>query len=91
VFYLSAFQYVTKILPENLLATGHVFFLTVIFGVGGLLGSLAGGMIIEQLGMANLYLCMGIVAAIGTTSFIVYRLAVVKEKGVIRNNIEWKG
>jgi PPP family 3-phenylpropionic acid transporter len=91
VFYLSAFHYVTKILPENLLATGHVFFLTVIFGVGGLLGSLAGGMIIEQLGMANLYLCMGIVAAIGTTSFIVYRLAVVKEKGVIRNNIEWKG
>jgi hypothetical protein len=48
-------------------------------------------MIIEQLGMANLYLCMGIVAAIGTTSFIVYCLAVVKEKGVIRNNIEWKG
>ncbi len=91
VFYLSAFQYVTKILPKNLLATGHVFFLTVIFGVGGLIGSLAGGVIIDHFGMANLYLCMAMLAAMGTISFIIYRLALVRKKEVTRDSYELKG
>ncbi|MFC0469873.1 MFS transporter [Halalkalibacter kiskunsagensis] len=91
VFYLSAFQYVTKILPKDLLATGHVFFLTVVFGVGGMIGSLGGGLIIEYYGISNMYWWIGILATIGTVSFFFYRLVVVRKEEAVEDTFEIHG
>lgn len=72
LFYLAAFQYVTKILPKELQATGHVFFITIVFGLSGMIGSLAGGSIIEYFNSFVLYRVLGYSALVGTISIYLY-------------------
>ncbi|MDT8862944.1 MFS transporter [Alkalihalobacillus sp. MEB130] len=81
ILFLSAFQYVSKILPKHLLATGHVLFFTILFGVTAMIGSLGGGMIIEFLSIKFLYFLLGISAAIGVLLTLLYRtMFIFKEK-----------
>src|SRR5699024_8627578 len=35
VFYVTAFDFITKLIPKNLQATGHLIFYSVLFGVSG--------------------------------------------------------
>ncbi|WLR58635.1 MFS transporter [Guptibacillus hwajinpoensis] len=79
VFYVAAFQYVTKLVPEHLQATGHLLFISVFFGLSGILGSLLGGMIFEEASGATLYSVMGYVTLIGCFALLIYR-AVDKRK-----------
>src|SRR5699024_4987256 len=39
--YVAAFDYVTKIIPKNLQATGHLIFYSAMFGLSGIIGSVA--------------------------------------------------
>ncbi|SDB91742.1 MFS transporter [Shouchella lonarensis] len=71
MFYVSAIQFVTKIIPDHLQATGHMLYLTTFFGVSGMIGSLLGGWWIDQFGMASLYTGMAISAAIAGLSIFV--------------------
>jgi predicted MFS family arabinose efflux permease len=73
------------------LPTGHVLFLTVVFGIGGLIGSLVGGIIMDQYGISSLYLWMGLLAAVGTVSFFFYKQVVMKEEEVTMNRVAIKG
>lgn len=72
VFYVASFDFVTKLIPKNLQATGHLIFYSVLFGVSGIIGSLGGGLIIDYYSGATLYYTMGICAAIGVILLIGY-------------------
>ena len=72
VFYVSAFHYVTKLVPVNLQATGHLLFISVFFGLSGILGSLFGGMIFEEASGAALYNAMGYMSLGGCVALMIY-------------------
>lgn len=78
VFYLAAMAYVSKIIPKNLQSTGHLLFYMVMFGVAGIIGSLAGGWLLENFNGTILYTAMGTSAFIGSGLFILYYLAAKK-------------
>ncbi|WP_163538509.1 MFS transporter [Gracilibacillus sp. YIM 98692] len=72
VFYLTAFQYVTRVIPNILQSTGHLVFVSVFFGFSGIIGSLFGGMVIDSLGGGSLYFFMGLLTTIGTILMLIY-------------------
>ncbi|TKD68843.1 MFS transporter [Pseudalkalibacillus hwajinpoensis] len=72
VFYVSAFQYVTKLVPANLQATGHLLFISVFFGLSGILGSLFGGIIFEEASGSALYSFMGYMSLVGCIVLLAY-------------------
>lgn len=73
VFYLAALDFITRLIPEILKATGHLVFYSVFFGLSGIIGSLGGGIIIEAFNGETLYFINGIVALVGALSLFVYR------------------
>lgn len=73
VFYLTAFELVSKLVPRELNTTGHLLFTSFFFGLAGIAGSLLGGLIIEHDGPVSLYLYMGIAALLGTVFLFFYR------------------
>lgn len=84
VFYTAAFEYVTRLIPSLLQSTGHLIFFSVYFGLSGIIGSLAGGPIIELFGGSTMYLFMGSLAAIGTVSLILYHLLPFGKEDAVR-------
>ncbi len=72
IFYLTAFQYVTRIIPAMLQSTGHLVFVSVFFGLSGIIGSLIGGALMDSLGGSSLYLFMGILTTCGTVMMLIY-------------------
>lgn len=72
VFYIAAFQLVTRLIPKSLQATGHLVFFAVFFGVSGIVSSLSGGAIMDSLGGSSLYFGMGVFTFIGTVLLTVY-------------------
>lgn len=74
LFYLSAFQYVTRLVPEHMQATGQLLLITVFFGFSGMVGSIGGGTILEHGGGSVLYYTMGGFALIGTVTVSIYKV-----------------
>lgn len=73
VFYLCTFQIVTKIMPEEFLATGQMVFIAAFFGLSGIIGSLGGGWILEATGSAvAMYKLLGLFALAGFIGLIFY-------------------
>lgn len=81
IFYLCAFHYVTKLIPEELQSTGHLLFYSFFFGLSGMIGSSVGGFIIEQLSVTYLYSSLAFVAATGALSVGIYQLIYYKKGG----------
>ncbi|WP_029266020.1 MFS transporter [Virgibacillus alimentarius] len=73
-FYLAAFDYVTRLIPKDLTATGHLVFYAVFFGVSGIVGSLAGGAIMDMFSLGTLYFYMGVLSLVGTICLMAYHL-----------------
>ncbi|OIJ12766.1 MFS transporter [Anaerobacillus arseniciselenatis] len=74
IFYLSAFHYVTKIVPEQLQSTGHLLFYSFFFGLSGIIGSSLGGQIIEQSSAQHLYLFLAMISLAGVVFLSGYKL-----------------
>ncbi|SDJ78040.1 MFS transporter [Sediminibacillus albus] len=74
VFYLAAFQYVSRLIPASLQSTGHLLFVSVFFGLSGIIGSLFGGFIIDTMGGEMLYLVMAWIALFGSICITVYHI-----------------
>ena len=74
VFYTAAFEYVSRIIPKILQSTGHLVFFATFFGVSGIIGSLAGGALIDSYGGGTLYFWLGCSALIGTVLLTAYHL-----------------
>ncbi|MEQ6377159.1 MFS transporter [Bacillaceae bacterium S4-13-58] len=74
VFYLAAFDYVSRLIPTSLQATGHLLFVTVFFGVSGIFGSLFGGFLIDSYGGGMMYFILGWSSLIGVILLTVYHI-----------------
>ncbi len=72
VFYVASFDYVSRLIPEHMQATGHLIYMTVFFGFSGIIGSLGGGYVLEVLGGQTLYIAMGIMTIVGSFMIGVY-------------------
>ncbi|WP_186578586.1 MFS transporter [Aquibacillus kalidii] len=72
VFYLAAFQYVTRLIPKMIQSTGHLVFVSIFFGLSGIVGSLLGGELIDSLGGGYLYGTMAVMALVGSILITVY-------------------
>ncbi|MGJ9381603.1 MFS transporter [Salipaludibacillus sp. CF4.18] len=87
-FYLTAFQFVTKLVPEELESTGHLLFIAVFFGVSGVIGSILGGSIISTFDIKNLYYLMSGLALIGFVSSMTYRFFYLKRMASLKTKVE---
>src|SRR5699024_7966138 len=74
IFYLSAIDFVTRLIPETLKSSGHLIYYSVFFGISGIVGSLGGGAILDYLSGNHLYLILGVMTLIGTALLFIYRL-----------------
>ncbi|UOQ87341.1 MFS transporter [Gracilibacillus salinarum] len=74
VFYLTAFQYVSRLIPKMLQSTGHLVFVSTFFGLSGIIGSLLGGFMMDNLGGSSLYAYMGVLTSAGTVMMLLYHL-----------------
>lgn len=72
VFYLAAFDFITRTIPKLLQSTGHLIFYSVFFGVSGIIGSVSGGFIFEHYSGNMLYFLNGCLALVGTISFVIF-------------------
>jgi PPP family 3-phenylpropionic acid transporter len=73
VFYVASFQFVTNIVPKELQTSGHTLLFTVLFGISGVVGSLFGGFVFEQINGAFLYKCLAMIAFVGSISVFFYK------------------
>ncbi len=64
IFYLAAVQTVDTLAPDTLRATAQGLLASVTFGLGGLLGSLLGGVLYGRLGMAWCYASAALLSAV---------------------------
>src|SRR5690625_3076204 len=74
IFYLSAIDFVTRLISEKLNSSGHLIYYSVFFGISGIVGSLGGGAILDYLSGNHLYLFLGVMTLIGTALLFIYRL-----------------
>ncbi|QKS71327.1 MFS transporter [Paenalkalicoccus suaedae] len=72
-FYLTGFQFVSRLVPSELESTGHLLFISVFFGLSGVIGSLIGGTVIQAFDVRSLYAVMAGLAFIGFIASILYR------------------
>lgn len=79
VFYSAAFEYVARLIPRELQSTGHLVFMTVFFGISGIIGSLSGGMLMENFGGNTMYFIMGCMTIVGSILIAVYHTVTVKK------------
>ncbi|HET7629360.1 MAG TPA: MFS transporter [Bacillales bacterium] len=78
IFYLASVQYVTKVVPKELQATGLLLFISVFFGLSGIIGGLLGGFLMDQAGGHVLYGVMSVTAFAGSLGITAY--GVVRKK-----------
>ncbi|WP_317843098.1 MFS transporter [Ornithinibacillus gellani] len=74
VFYLAAFDYISRLIPKLLQSTGHLVFFATFFGVSGIIGSLVGGVLIDNYGGSTLYTAIGILSLLGAISMTIYHV-----------------
>lgn len=65
IFIVAGMFFVTRIVPEEIIATGQTIFIAIIFGMGGLIGSGGGGMFMSHFGAQATYQLGAIVTAVG--------------------------
>lgn len=80
VFYLAAFEYITRLIPNLLQSTGHLLFYSVFFGISGIIGSLTGGALIDSYGSGTLYFLLGFCALAGTILLTIYHVMPNRKK-----------
>ncbi|MFB5663089.1 MFS transporter [Alteribacillus sp. HJP-4] len=82
LMYFSSLNYISRIIPEELQATGHLLFITTFFGISGITGALAGGWLMENFSGAGLYQTLALFSAAGAALLIFYTLRVRKNTAV---------
>lgn len=55
IFIVAGMFFVTRIVPEEIVATGQTIFIAVIVGIGGLIGSGGGGLVMAEFGAKSTY------------------------------------
>lgn len=79
VFYIAAFDYITRLIPRLMQSTGHlVFFATI--SVAGIIGSLLGGHLFNTFGGGRLFFVLGCLALLGTFSMFIYHTVLYRKR-----------
>lgn len=74
IFYTTAFAYISRLIPRLLQSTGHLVFYSVFFGVSGIVGSLAGGAIIDIFSGSTLYILLASLSLFGSVLLLLYHI-----------------
>lgn len=75
LFYVAGLQYMSKIVPKELTATGQMLYFAVYTGLSGILGSSLGGFLMEQIGAQFVYQFGAVVTLAGTIfAYSTYKL-----------------
>ncbi|MFC4766189.1 MFS transporter [Effusibacillus consociatus] len=88
IFYTASFKFISKLAPKELQATGHLLFISVFFGLSGIIGSAVGGAVLERLGGSALYKDLAFFSMAGILGVLVYQFvdrknSVMVQKGTI--------
>lgn len=79
LFYGAAIQFLYRIIPEEWKATGQTLLAVLFFGVSGVVGSTAGGWLIDRIGGDKVYLLMAAMAFAGFLFSLAARRAIGEE------------
>lgn len=79
IVYTASLQYISKLVPDYVLGTGQLLFITVFFGISGILGSSIGGMIMDATNGAYLYFIMGMIALMGSIFILLYKRGLISD------------
>ncbi|WP_088105612.1 MFS transporter [Halalkalibacter urbisdiaboli] len=71
IFFVSVFQYVTKLIPKDLIATGQLLFIAAAIGLGGLVGNAGGGWLMESFSPQLTYQLAGVLSTVGSLLIVV--------------------
>lgn len=74
VLYVAALEFLSDVVPNELQSTGHLLFLSVSFGLSGIIGALFGGFTLDTFGGSVLYEWLGYMALLGSIGLIIYKL-----------------
>jgi predicted MFS family arabinose efflux permease len=72
IAFLGALEYLYKVIPQELQATGHMVFVGISFGLTGIIGSSIGGVIFENYGGTTLYLILAVTAFMSMLGLILF-------------------
>jgi MFS transporter, PPP family, 3-phenylpropionic acid transporter len=72
VMYMAAMEFVSQLVPEELQGTGQLIFISVFFGLSGIIGSLGGGMLMEYFNGTMLYQTLSYLALIGSIAMCIF-------------------
>lgn len=81
IVYTASLQYVSRIVPDHIVGTSHLLFITMFFSISGIIASLFGGVIFEHYGGTTLYLMCGVIVFIGSMFVLPYRKSYMKSSG----------
>lgn len=70
LFYVSAVSYISKVVPQNLRASGQGLMSTFAGGVAGITGSLLGGFVMDNYGARSLYTICSLLALLAVGAFL---------------------
>lgn len=79
IYYIAAFDYITRLIPRLMQSTGHLIFFASM-GVSGIIGSLVGGNLFNLFGGSRLYFVLGCIALLGTFCMIVYHTILYRRR-----------
>ena len=80
ILFLGALEYLYKIVPREMQATGHMVFMGVTFMITGIIGSSVGGFIFDAFGGPALYFTLAASAFIGMIGFIFFYFSEKKKQ-----------
>lgn len=72
IMLIPSIQLVMKIVPQELRATGQTLFTAIVFGIGGILGSWSGGMVLDYHSTDVLYLIGSLMSFVGTLLLFIF-------------------
>ena len=76
LFFVSGLQYMSKIVPKELMATGQMLYFAIYTGVSGILGNTLGGFLMDQISGQFVYQLAAVITLLGT----IYAYSVYKVK-----------
>ncbi|RBW71620.1 MFS transporter [Bacillus taeanensis] len=72
VMYVAAMEFVSQLVPEELQGTGQLLFISVFFGLSGIIGSLGGGIVMDYFNGTMLYQTLSCLALVGSIGMFIF-------------------
>ncbi|HZG86032.1 MFS transporter [Paenibacillus sp.] len=88
LFFVASIQYLSRVVPTELRASGQSLFAVTFSGLGGIIGSSGGGFAIERIGVQWTYLSGAFLAFLGAVAvFVIYVAEKRKDGGAMSHTM----